>query len=273
MLKGFGWSPVLLILSLWTVFFLSRCATTGSSMQQNETQVEDVADIDELLGLTEEKTSKPQRDDSIEEDDVLRLLGVVEEGGGTTPSKTGSSSKTNLEQEVQRLEYEQSQLDRQEKGLQQTVTQQTETIAAAKTGTGGVDAKKTSANWKTSTYTDRYQEALKEYGARRYSNAIQKFEDLLSSNNRHSLSDNCQYWIGEAYFGLGSYQQAIMAFEKVFAFTNTNKNDDAQLKLGLCYIKLEDKERAKNAFQKLVDNYPTSEFVSLAKRFISQKEE
>ena len=63
-----------------------------------------------------------------------------------------------------------------------------------------------------------------------------------------------------------------MAFEKVLAFTKTNKNDDAQLKLGLCYIKLGDKERAKIAFQKLVDNYPTSEFVSLAKRFISQME-
>ena len=46
MMKRFRRSPILLVLSILTIFFLSRCATTGSSMQQNETQVDDVADID-----------------------------------------------------------------------------------------------------------------------------------------------------------------------------------------------------------------------------------
>ena len=271
MLKKLYGGPVLFILLLWIVLSLSRCATTGSTMQQNETQVEDVADIDELLGLAEEETSKPQkRDDSVEEDDVLRLLGVVEQGETTSPGKTGNTTQSNLKQEIQRLESEQSQLDQQEKGLQKTVAQQTQTLAAAKSGS---EVTKPKANWNTLSYTDQYQNALKEYRARRYLNAIQKFEDMLSKNNKHSLSDNCQYWIGESYYGLAKYQQAIMAFEKVFAFTNTNKNDDAQLKLGLCYIKMDDKERAKVSFQKLIDNYPTSEFVSLAKRFISQMEE
>ena len=89
-------------------------------------------------------------------------------------------------------------------------------------------------------------------------------------NNRHSLSDNCQYWIGESYYALGNYQQAITAFQNVFTFSNSNKDDDAQLKLGICYIRLNDEEQAKREFEKLVNNYPTSEYVNIAKRYIAQ---
>ena len=99
---------------------------------------------------------------------------------------------------------------------------------------------------------------------------FQKFESLLSQNRNNSLSDNAQYWIGESYYGLGEYQKAITAFEKVFTFSNSNKDDAAQLKLGLCYMKLNDNVKAREELEKLISDYPTSESVGLARRLLNQ---
>ncbi|MCK4830000.1 tetratricopeptide repeat protein, partial [bacterium] len=101
---------------------------------------------------------------------------------------------------------------------------------------------------------------------------IEKFESILITNTQHSLSDNCQYWIGESYWGLGNYQAALAAFKKVFSFEKSNKEDAAQLKIGLCYMRLNDKDKAKQELQRLIDSYPSSEFISSARRFLAQLE-
>ncbi len=84
------------------------------------------------------------------------------------------------------------------------------------------------------------------------------------------MSDNCQYWIGESYYDMGNYEQAIISFEQVFSFTNSNKDDDAQLKLGICYHKLNNQEKAKEEFQRLITYYPDSEYVSIARSYLNK---
>lgn len=264
---------ILVILLILGVVWFVGCSTTGRSVQ-GETPVDNVADIDELLGLTDKKLEKGEKEEeeTIAEDDVLRLLGVVEEEGAAV---TESKDKSQLEKEVERLEAERAALDTKEKSLREKVTQQEEDIASiTKEGERSeVSSRERSApSWKSASYKDRYEDARQDYLARHYREAIQKFEVLLAENTKNSLSDNCQYWIGESYWGLGKYQQAIVAFEKVFSFIKSNKEDAAQLKLGLCYLRLNDNERAKQEFQKLIDNYPTSEYVSSARRAIAQME-
>jgi len=65
-----------------------------------------------------------------------------------------------------------------------------------------------------------------------------------------------------------AYNQAIIEFEKIFTFNDSDKNDDAQLKLGLCYTRIGNVEKAKVEFQKLVDTYPDSEFISRAQYYL-----
>lgn len=273
--KGYIYFIIVVLLILGVVWFLG-CSTTGRSVQ-GETPVQDVADIDELLGLTDKKSEKggKEKEETIAEDDVLRLLGVVEEEGAAVTESQQAEDKSQLEKEVERLEAERAALDEKEKILREKVSQQEEDIASIteERERSGVSPRERSApNWKTASYKDRYEDARQDYLARRYREAIQKFEVLLAENTMSSLSDNCQYWIGESYWGLGQYQQAIVAFEKVFSFIKSNKEDAAQLKLGLCYLRMKDNERAKQEFQKLIDNYPTSEYVSSARRAIAQME-
>ena len=69
---------------------------------------------------------------------------------------------------------------------------------------------------------------------------------------------------------MGRYREAIMAFEKVFTFKFSNKNDYAQFKIGQCYYQLGDKQRARREFQELLDNYPDSELVPRAREYLSK---
>ena len=268
--------PILVSIFILGFIWFIGCATTGQS-QKYETQVEDVADIDELLGLAEPKKNESQGEEDIAEDDVLRLLGVLEEGepAAAQTQSTTDVKKSDLENQIQQYEQERSELDKKEQNLRNQITQQNDVLATAErqpdTHVEPVRTERTSSSQGTS-FLERYQDALKSYRGQQYRDAIQKFEALLAMNSRHSLSDNCQYWIGESYYGLGNYQQAIAAFQNVFSFANSNKDDASQLKLGLCYMRLQDTQRAKIEFEKLISNYPTSEFVNIARRFIAQIE-
>lgn len=247
------------------------CASTGGSAQQ-ETEVGNMADIDELLGLADAKVGTAE-EETIAEDDVLKLLGVTEETKPASAQQQTAADKASIEEKIQQLESEQAALKAKETNLASTSSQNKNVSSSTQQGAAQSTAQSRGSAEPISqatTFSDRYQIALQNYQSRNYREAIQEFEDLLTVNTRHTLSDNCQYWIGECYYGLGQYQQAIVAFEKVFSFSNSNKDDAAQLKLGLCYARLDDTERAKREFEKLINNYPTSEYVSIANRLMSQ---
>ena len=125
------------------------------------------------------------------------------------------------------------------------------------------------ASESSADFATRYQEALGHYKDREYQTAINLFRELIQSDPHTTLSDNCQYWIGESYFGLPNYDQAIIEFEKVFSFADSNKSDDAQLKLGICHLKLGNQVQAQAEFNRLLSSYPDSEYLALAKRYLS----
>jgi tol-pal system protein YbgF len=117
-------------------------------------------------------------------------------------------------------------------------------------------------------FSTTYENALRQYYARDYRQAIEYWEQLKSKYPNHRLASNCQYWIGEAYFGMGNYQRAAEAFQNVFNYPVSYKKDDATLMLGRCYIKLNDPARARSYFQGVVDDYPDSEYVEKARQWL-----
>lgn len=109
-----------------------------------------------------------------------------------------------------------------------------------------------------------YQAALRDFEARRYEDALREFSEVLTAAPKDNLADNAQYWIGECYYGLGNYTQAIKEFQKVFAYPKTAKDDDAQLKIGLCYIKIGETDKAVVELKRLTVDYPESEYIERA---------
>jgi TolA-binding protein len=121
-------------------------------------------------------------------------------------------------------------------------------------------------------YGASYQEALDDYYTRRYDSAIRKFAELLSRNDQHMLADNCQYWIGESYFAKGDYYQAAAEFHKVYTFMDTNKQDDAQLMIGLSFMKAGERELAVEELSALMNFSKSKETQRKAERYLRQLE-
>ena len=92
------------------------------------------------------------------------------------------------------------------------------------------------------------------------------FADIVERAPTHSLADNAQYWIGESYYGLGRYRQALAAFTRVHAFDPTEKEDDAQLMIARSYLALGEKDQAVTAFRRLMSEYADSEYVTAARK-------
>ena len=125
----------------------------------------------------------------------------------------------------------------------------------------------TSGSGKSDAF-NMYQGALYYYRHKQYDRALAEFDRLLREAPLSEWSDNAQYWKGECYYGLRQYQQALIEFTKVFAFSNTDKADDSQLKIARCHLALDERDRALAALRKLVDEYPDSEYVPTAREQI-----
>ena len=119
-------------------------------------------------------------------------------------------------------------------------------------------------------YTARYIESLSFYQNGEWNKSLDGFTYLIAVNSSHDLADNCQYWVGEVYYGLKDYKRSISEFEKVFSFPGTNKADDAQYKLGLCYLNINNNTRALEEFTKVIDYYSNSEYYNKVKQYIKQ---
>ena len=117
----------------------------------------------------------------------------------------------------------------------------------------------------SASFEQGYREALKQYESGHYQSAILAFRELLSATQENSLSDNCRYWLGECYYSLREFQQAIAQFRKVFSYKNSNKRDAAQLKIGMSYLELRDKTKAREELSRLIEDYPNSQYADRAR--------
>ncbi len=271
-------SVVLMFAGLLAVYFVG-CASSRPKPSEKATK----GGKNEVMGVQK----KSKKNNAAEEDEVLKLLGITPEEKKANTSKTAASPENlsaqekelkakiaSLQQELNRKDSEVGELQSQLKQKEQKLKEMEEMLATLQ-ASGPATAQKAQATPRRSTapagsFRARYEEALSLYNNRHYREAIRKFQALIQENPNNSLSDNCQYWIGECYYSLGKYNQALVEFQKVFTFPNSNKEDDAQLKIGMTYLRLGDKARAKEAFKTLIENYPKSEYVPIAKRYLNQ---
>ena len=254
------------LFAMISVVLLSSCA--GSR--------DDSLMIDEEAFASESSQTESSEDPTPEEEEVLKLLGISKEddlspasqqtaqGGVSADNAKGLESKLdNLENEVKYKNVELANLKAELTERDQRITNLQRELSTPGTSSAPVRIPGVGSSFK-----DKYNQALALYNSRRYKEAIRMFDDLLAMNQTNSLVDNCQYWKGECYYAQLDYNQAIIEFEKVFVYSNSNKYDDAQLKLGLCYTKLGNTDRARAEFEKVISNYPDSEYVQRAQYYL-----
>jgi len=126
--------------------------------------------------------------------------------------------------------------------------------------------KKAKSPLESSSLNEAYREALKMYMDGKYDDAVAGVEELLAAGIPDPLNDNCHYWIGESFFGLKRYSEALARFDEVLGFEWSNKKDDSQVMIGRFYARMGEMARAQQEYKKLIDFYPASPYIDLAKR-------
>jgi len=114
-----------------------------------------------------------------------------------------------------------------------------------------------------------YNTALGEFKKKNFQEAANQFEAIINSGT-DKLVDNCHYWMGESYYGMKKYDEAIKHFETVLGYSGSGKRPYAQLMIGNSYLAMGDKAAAKDAYSKLVSTYPASSLVEKAKEKLAK---
>jgi len=256
--------------------------------------------MDEILKLLEfdENTKTPDQNNPPASDDLDELLAADTGEPGEQPVESKSSQQSTsvdeLSKEVGHLESLLADKTSQADNLQTELKQYDQKIneyqrtspprSSDRASVQPVSNNRTSSSVESSynyesnagggyisgDYEGSYNAALDLYRNKDYQQAIATFFQLLQQNPGHQLADNCQYWLGECRYAQGKFYQAIVEFNKVFAHDSPDKQDDAQLMLGLAYLKLGEMNSARNEFDWLVSCYNSSEYVSTANRYLGQ---
>jgi tol-pal system protein YbgF len=268
----------LLFIVLLSMYFVVSCATsknegdTDAATSEEDARQKELDEIEALLGVERPAEDKAAKKKKAKEEDTLGLLSsedvpvkaqkpAQKKTPEPEPQKNVDQLKSQLVQKDAQIEDLKRQVKDQNIQISQLESQQSSAAPVYSRSVGDVPP---------AEYSQRYQEGYELFHSRNYQAAIEVYESLISSDGNNSLSDNAQYWIGESHYAMGQYKKAIIDFEKVYTFPRSNKNPDAQFKLGLCYLRLGDKEKAREEFQRLLDVYPNSEYASRAQKHIEE---
>jgi len=226
----------------------------------SEIEVADKAPIDELGG----ETGDPA------DDELNALIEGIDSWDESAGSEMAMDEYVQLKSRVDQLSDAISQKELEIGELQSQLSFRKERITELETniqGRGGAVAASVSADM--SDFSNSYEQALQYYNSHELDAAVYLFNSLLETSPTHKLASNCQYWIGECFFVKGDHASAAEAFEKVLAYRQSYKTDDALLMLGRCYVKLGDKQLALQMFNQLLNEYPDSEYCQRARNYAS----
>lgn len=147
-------------------------------------------------------------------------------------------------------------------------TRVTEALAAPKVAPAPVRPTKGTAPTKvvpSGEASSAYSAALDQFKSRNYAAAAEGFQAILNSGAEPGIADNCTYWIGESYYGMGKYNDAMKQFESVMSTKRSGKKPDALFMIGNCQAALGNTIAAKETYQKVINAFPTSWLVEKAK--------
>jgi len=125
-------------------------------------------------------------------------------------------------------------------------------------------------NAEISDFNSSYEEGLRQFYSRNYEQSIYIFNSLIEVYPTHRLSSNCQYWVGECYFGLQNYSQAIEAFKNIFGHPESSKYDDSLLMLARCFMVQGDNATARQYLEQLLNDFPESEYIAAAEGYLGK---
>lgn len=103
---------------------------------------------------------------------------------------------------------------------------------------------------------EAYDNAFTQTRRGEYETAIGEFKQYLASCSGHEDAENAYFWMGECYYALDKYSDAVLELEKLLKqFPESRNLGRALYKLARCKQELGKTSEAKAIYQRLVDEY------------------
>jgi len=112
---------------------------------------------------------------------------------------------------------------------------------------------------------DLYTQAFESLKAHRYQEAKTAFNDLLRRYPHGAYTDNARYWLGETYYVLREYPDALAEYNRLVELSPASpKVPGALLKIGLIQYEQNAVEQARATLERVIRDYPNSTEARLA---------
>jgi tol-pal system protein YbgF len=105
-----------------------------------------------------------------------------------------------------------------------------------------------------------YSQAYADYTRGNYDLALQAYREYLRYYPDTDLSDNAQYWIGEALYAKRLYTEAVEAWDELMRqYPSSDKLPDARFKRAMALERLGRRREALGEYRVVAERYPNSE--------------
>lgn len=116
-----------------------------------------------------------------------------------------------------------------------------------------------------------FQTARGEYNKGNFEQALRGFQDLLDQYPNSALADDAQFMIGESYYGLKEYVDAVTEYDKVLKiFSDSDNVPGARLKKAFSLFSLGKKGQAVIELQAIIQRYPNTKEAQIARQRLSE---
>jgi len=111
-----------------------------------------------------------------------------------------------------------------------------------------------------------YDNAWRSFERKDFQVAAGRFREFVKKYPKSRLVANAQFWLGESHFGLKEFDKAIVAYDEVRRFPQSDKGAAALLRQGFAFAELGEKLNARLVLQELVEKFPQSAEAPRAKQ-------
>lgn len=230
--------------SLFVLFFLAGCAS-----QQDLNAVK--WEVDAL------KTRVTKSEDRLKEKDRLTTQGLGQQA-------ELQARITELQEQISLLQGNIEELKVSTRGTvkEERLLAMEKEIMALKSSLGEMQKQPPKSLFDT---------GMEKYRAGRFADALSDFKSFLSSSPDPALVDDAQFWIGETYYSLGKYEDAILQYDMIEKkFGSSERLPEALFKEGISFYKSGDKETGDLILQRLIQTHPNSEAATKAKKIMKE---
>ena len=105
-----------------------------------------------------------------------------------------------------------------------------------------------------------YNEGRRHYESRDFAAAIRAFTVISTQAPRHELAANSVYWTGESFYALADFSAARLSFQRIQDnYPTSNKFIDAQVKIAMTWIRQNRRDLARTILEAIKRDFPNYE--------------